>query len=398
MRSPWVFAGALCVLACSSGCVGSTVESGHLGLYFDPAKGLQHDTVKPGYHRTGNIFHSGHIEDFDITYSTRKEDINTVSQEGLALEMKLAIIYRPIASELYELDSEIGMNYYDEVIGPEFKSAARGVLAHHLYGELLSKNSKIEDEIEDAVRERIRGKHIEISSITMEEINYAPEIAAAVRAKLVSEQEAARQKVQIENDSLKKKLELEHSSEQAKMEAEQALRDKQNEKVMAEAQAQIDKLKAASDAETKITHAKAEAQEITLLAKAHAAERKADSGAITPLMVAMHAYDALGQLGGQGTQIMLGDWSRTPRFLFPGGGVNGMGVGAGNPYVAGVGGAASGAGEPRRRGETRARGRRATSNGGAPVERQDARSLGMCTLGSAGSFNCASSSPWRVRA
>lgn len=329
MRSPWLFAGALCVLAFSSGCVGSTVDSGHLGLYFDPAKGLQHDTMKPGYHRTGNIFHSGHLEDFDVTYSTRKEELNTASQEGLALNMKLAIIYRPIASELYELDSEIGTNYYDEVIGPEFKSAARGVLAHHPYGELLSKNSKIEDEIEDAVRERIRGKHIEISSITMEEISYAPEIAAAVRAKLVSEQEAARQKVQIENDALKKKLELEHSSEQAKIEAEQALRAKENEKTMAVEQAEIDKLKATSDAETKLVRAKAEAQELTLLAKAHAVEKKSDAQAITPLMVAMHAYDALGQLGGQGTQIMLGDFSRTPRFLFPAGGFGA----AGNPYA-----------------------------------------------------------------
>jgi regulator of protease activity HflC (stomatin/prohibitin superfamily) len=336
MRSPWVFAcGAVCALPVLSGCVGSTVESGHLGLYFDPSKGLQHETVKPGYHRTGSIFHSGHIEDFDITYSTRKEEISTASQEGLALNMKLAVIYRPIASELYELDSEIGMNYYDEVIGPEFKSAARGVLAHHPYGELLSKNSKIEDEIEDAVRERIRGKHIEISSITMEEISYAPEIAAAVRAKLVSEQEAARQKVQIENDALKKKLELEHNAEQAKLEAEQAIREKQNEKTMAQAQAEIDKLKVASEAENKITRAKAEAQEITLLAKAHAAEKKAEASAVTPLMVAMHAYDALGQLGGSGTQIMLGDWSHTPRFLFPAAGIGGMGIG-GNPYGGGA--------------------------------------------------------------
>jgi hypothetical protein len=31
----------------------------------------------------------------------------------------------------------------------------------------------------------------------------------------------------------------------------------------------------------------------------------------------MHAYDALGQLGGTGTSIMLGDWSKVPSFLFP---------------------------------------------------------------------------------
>ena len=329
MRSPWILAGALGVLVCSSGCVGSTVEPGHRGLFFDTSKGLQHDVLSPGYHHTGNIFHSGRIDDFDVTYSTHKEEISTASQEGLAMSLRLAVIYRPIISELYELDTEIGPNFYEEVVGPEFRSAARGVLAHHAYGELLAKNSKIEDEIEDAVRARIRGKHIEISSVTMEDFAYAPEIAAAVRAKLVSEQEAARQKVQIENDSLKKKLELQHEAERAKLEAEQALRDKENEKTMAEAQAQIDKLKAESDAATKVMNAKAEAQAITVLAKAHAEERKADARAITPLMVAMHAYDALGQLGGTGTTIMLGDWSKTPRFLFPNGGFSGIG----NPYV-----------------------------------------------------------------
>jgi len=31
----------------------------------------------------------------------------------------------------------------------------------------------------------------------------------------------------------------------------------------------------------------------------------------------MHAYDALGQLGGKDTTIMLGDWSKLPGWLFP---------------------------------------------------------------------------------
>ena len=84
---------------------------------------------------------------------------------------------------------------------------------------------------------------------------------------------------------------------------------------------------------TKVLRAKAEAQEITLLAKAHAAEKSAETQTLTPLAVAMHAYDALGKLGGEGTQIMLGDWSRTPRFLFPGGGFAGLGSANGNPYV-----------------------------------------------------------------
>jgi hypothetical protein len=33
--------------------------------------------------------------------------------------------------------------------------------------------------------------------------------------------------------------------------------------------------------------------------------------------VMIHAYDALGQLGGSGTTIVLGDWAHVPSFLFP---------------------------------------------------------------------------------
>ena len=78
------------------------------------------------------------------------------------------------------------------------------------------KNEKIEDEIEADVRRRTKGKHVEIASITMEGTSYAPEIANAIQAKLVGEQEAARQKALVEADAKRKKVEIEVQSEQAK--------------------------------------------------------------------------------------------------------------------------------------------------------------------------------------
>jgi hypothetical protein len=33
--------------------------------------------------------------------------------------------------------------------------------------------------------------------------------------------------------------------------------------------------------------------------------------------VMLHAYDALGHLGGSGATIVLGDWAHVPSFLFP---------------------------------------------------------------------------------
>jgi len=301
-------------LGCA-GCYGETIEPGHRGLLFDPRNGgLSHEVLSPGYHGVGM---HGRIDDFDVTYSTQSEEIHTASSEGLALDLKIAIRYRPIVEELYELDTEVGPNYYNEVIGPEFRSAARGVMARHSYMDLQKQNEKIEDEIEADLRRRTDKKHVEITAITLERIDYAPEINAAVRARIAGEQEAARQKAQLENEALKRKLEIERQAEQEKLKAEAELRQKQNERELVTQQAQIDKVKAEAEAQTRIVRAKAEAEEAKLMAKAHSEERKAEAAHITPLEVQMHAYDALGKLGGNGTTIYLGDWSRAPNFLFP---------------------------------------------------------------------------------
>jgi regulator of protease activity HflC (stomatin/prohibitin superfamily) len=389
-RAPSVGLKALLAVVSSvgllAGCGGAVIEPGHRGLRFDPKQGgLQHEVLQPGYHP----LHCGpfasvcpRVDDFDVTYSTAKEDITTNSQEGLALNLRIALVYRPIIAELYQLDTEIGPNYYDEVVAPEFKSAARGVFARHSYLDLQKKNEGIENEIEAELRRRTAGKHVEISSVLLETVEYAPEIAAAVRAKIVSEQEAARQKQFMENEANHKKRAMEIAAEeqrmaiqaqaeqekmsieaqaardkltveaqaekdkieqaaqaasaQRKLEAEatqkeleiklateeetqqltSALATKVNERKVAEQEAQIAKIKADGDAQARVASARGEAQARFALAQAAGEEKKAEGMALTPMHVMMHAYDALAHLGGSGTTIMLGDWSKVPNFLF----------------------------------------------------------------------------------
>ena len=374
--SSWaVFAAGALGLA-SAGCYSTThtVEPGHLGLFFDPHQGVQKEALKPGTYAVCPPMTRicPRIDDFDVTYSTNKEVIETESQERLPLTLKLAVIYRPIRSELYELDTEIGPNYYDEVVGPEFRSTARGVFSRHSYLELQKKNEGIENEIEKELQRRIQGKHVEVSSVLLEEVNYAPEIAAAMRAKVVSEQEALRLKTQqemeaarakralelqaehdklaVETRAAQQKIELEAGAEQLriklesekknailameteaerkrfearlsadtqKQQLESALLTKQNERKLAQEQAVIDKLKADGQATAQIAAARGEAESRLLLARASGAEKQAEGMALTPMHVMMHAYDALAHLGGSGTTIMLGDWSKIPNFLFP---------------------------------------------------------------------------------
>jgi regulator of protease activity HflC (stomatin/prohibitin superfamily) len=301
MRKPTLLTFAALLLC---GC-GATIEPGHRGLLFDERHGgLQHEVLDEGWHR---LRRHSRIEDYDVTYANTKETVHTISSEGLGIDIRVSLRYRPIAHELYNLVTEIGPKYYDEVVGPEFRTATRGVFARHSYLEIQRINEKLENEIEDELRRRVAGQHVEISSVTMEEVSYGPDITSTIRAKVVGEQDALRRKQaqSAEQDRLRDHDEAE-------------LRRKQAEHRIADEQASIDKVQAETESQVRVTRAKAEAQAISILAKAHAEERHAESTTLTPLMVQLHAYDALAKLGGTGTQIMLGDWSRVPSFLFPG--------------------------------------------------------------------------------
>src|SRR5580658_8868263 len=329
--------------ASTSGCAATTVEPGHRGLYFEPTGGgLRREVLPPGKYKLGFCFlscTSNRVDDFDVTFSTRSEDVHTKSAEGLDLDLKLSIIYRPVVSELYQLDTEIGPNYYDEVVSPEFRSACRGIFARHSYAELQKNSEAVEDEIEAEVRRRTAGKHIEINSITLESINYAPEIADKIRQKIAGEQEAARQKAAIAWEAEKKKqilaaeaeerkleavtsaeqqqLELAKEGETAHFKAEQEIAALETQKKVTRAEAEIERMRAQTAAEKKIIEAKADAEAIRQTARAHAEEQRAETAGVTPMEVMEHAYDALGHLGGTGTTIVLGDWAHVPNFLFP---------------------------------------------------------------------------------
>jgi regulator of protease activity HflC (stomatin/prohibitin superfamily) len=161
---PLVALAAAC--AGALGCSYATVEPGHRGLLFAPnGVGLQHEVLQPGRYR---LHGSDRVEDFAVTYATRREAIDTLSAEGLPMHVELDVIYRPIISELYELDTEIGPDYYDEVIRPELRSAGRSVLSRYSVTDLQKRSERIEDEIENDLRRRTHGKHVEVSAVTVD--------------------------------------------------------------------------------------------------------------------------------------------------------------------------------------------------------------------------------------
>ena len=200
---------------CATGCGGAIVEPGHRGLLFDPNKGgLQHEILAPGYHRVA----SGRVEDFDVTYSTRAEPLHVVSLEGLALDVRVSVIFRPIIAELYALDTEIGPDYYNAVVGPEFRAAVRACFAQHSYVDLTKRYEGLESQIESDVRRRVTGKHVEVASVTFESVALPPELVTAVRERLLAEETARKKKVELESAAEREKMESDRAWEREKLE------------------------------------------------------------------------------------------------------------------------------------------------------------------------------------
>jgi regulator of protease activity HflC (stomatin/prohibitin superfamily) len=186
------------IVLLASGC-GAVIEPGHRGLLFDAGRGgLGKEVLGPGFHRVGL---RQRIEDFDVTYSTRIEQLHALSKEGLAMDVELQVIYRPVIEELYDLDHEIGPSYYDEVIGPETRSAAREWFATNSFQDVTRDAHAIEDRITEAARRRVTGRHVELYAVVMTGVHYSPEIERAVRERLVLEQELAKKKLQLESES-----------------------------------------------------------------------------------------------------------------------------------------------------------------------------------------------------
>lgn len=356
----------------TTGCATTTVEPGHRGLYFAPNDGgLRREALMPGKYKLGWCFlycTPNRVDDFDVTYSTRTEQIDTKDSDGLVMHLRLSVRYKPIESEIYQLDTEIGPNYYDEVIAPEFRSACRGVFARHSYMELQKRNETIENEVESELRRRTAGQHIDIASVTLEGVDYTPEINEKNQQRIAAEQEKQRQlaaikaeqekntaeaekrlsamkeaaeqkkqqtqaeteqeqleilkkadteKLSLQKEAENQKLQLAADAANAKFKAEQALQALDQRKKAARAELEINRLQATADATTKVIAAKAEAEAARAMATAHAEEKRAETAGITQGEVMEHAYDALGKLGGSGTTIVLGDWAHVPSFLFP---------------------------------------------------------------------------------
>lgn len=174
------------ILLLVSGC-GRTVDPGKRGLRWSPLSGgLTKEPLKDGFYWKAPW---NDVFVYDVRYQSFTEKVDALTADDLSVTLHAAITMSPIAEEVYFLAQEVGNNWYQQLVRPQFLSAVRGVVAQYTMVTLPERSSEIGNKIEAVMVESLKGRHLNIYSVALSEIEFSKMVLQAIEQKQAKEQE-----------------------------------------------------------------------------------------------------------------------------------------------------------------------------------------------------------------
>lgn len=168
------------------GC-GTTVDQGKRGLRWNPfTSGLTKEPLSEGFY-----WHApwNKVFEYDIRYQSFTEKVDALTADDLSVTLHAAITMRPIGEEIYFLAQEVGHGWYAQLVRPQFLSAVRGVVAQYTMVSLPERSSEIGNKIEAVMVESLKGRHLDVYSVALSEIEFPQMVLKSIEQKQAKEQE-----------------------------------------------------------------------------------------------------------------------------------------------------------------------------------------------------------------
>jgi len=176
-----------CLLCAAGGCAGTTVQPGERGLFWHPfTEGLSTEPLRDGFYWRA-VWNSIYV--YDVRWQSYTETVDALSSDDLLVQLKTAIIMRPLPQEVYFLAHEIGTDFYPRVVKPELLAAVRSVVSGYAMVHVPEKSAEIASKVQAVVVEKLKGRHLEIASVALADIELAKVVLDAVERKQAKEQE-----------------------------------------------------------------------------------------------------------------------------------------------------------------------------------------------------------------
>ncbi|PJZ71603.1 peptidase [Leptospira perolatii] len=173
----------------------TSIKPGEAGLRWYPfSDGLQKEVLTNalfGYAPWNDIYV------YNLQWISYKEKVDVLTRDDLTIDVSAAVILRPMPSEIYFLQREIGTDYYEKVVRPQFRTSVRNALSLYSMIRISKETPRVSQDIKTSLAEKLKGKHIEIDDVIIDDIEYSRPILAAIESKLTKEQEQEQMKFEI---------------------------------------------------------------------------------------------------------------------------------------------------------------------------------------------------------
>ncbi len=128
---------------------------------------------------------------FDISENQIEETMDVLSVDGLSINLDVSVRFRPEPDSVGYLYQQFRINYEENLIRPELRSAVRRIIGQYTPEELYaSKRQEIEDRIEENTRAILNNNHLELKALLFRSIKLPASIKTSIEEKLAADQEA----------------------------------------------------------------------------------------------------------------------------------------------------------------------------------------------------------------